>query len=111
MSSRFITELEVEESLHALINGAAELGQAVEALESCDLGIVEAVQMELLDGDKLSDVKRKQKARASQAYRDAVIARAKAAGVVAALKGKRDGHKARIEAWRSQEANTRDVRL
>lgn len=106
----FITEKQAEESLHWLIDQASELGRAVERFEVCEglIGITEALEMEAAEG---SDARRKQAARASERYKRAVYAKAEAAGHLAMLRQLRDGHQARLDAWRSQSANFRALNV
>lgn len=105
-----ITEAQAEESLHWLIDNAAEIGRAVEAATLTErlVGHVEALQSKAAEG---SDARRKEAARTSAEYLRAIYAEAKAAGSLAELRSRRDAHSARIEAWRSQSANHRAMSI
>lgn len=106
----FITEQQAEESLHWMISQAAALGEAVRLERTTEglISISEALEMKAAEG---SDAKRKETARASERYRRAVYANAEAAGKLAELRMLRDGHQARLDAWRSQSATLRAEKL
>lgn len=110
MAKGFITEQQAEESLHWLVDAAADIGRAVEhaTLTERLVGHVEALKSKAAEG---SDARRKEAARTSEEYLRAIYAEAKAAGELAKLRSLRDAHSARLDAWRSQGANHRALSI
>lgn len=106
MRSHAITDEQVQAALDWLADNAEAMGQAVMQAKLAEryVGHVEALQSKAAEG---SDARRKETARTSQAYQDAIYAEAVTAGELAKLRSLKDRHEALIEAWRSQSANHR----
>ena len=101
-----ISDEQVQAALDWLADNAEAMGQAVMRARLAEryVGHIEALQSKAADG---SDARRKEAARTSEAYRNAIYDEAVTAGELAKLRSLKDRHEALIEAWRSQSANHR----
>jgi hypothetical protein len=108
--SGFVTDEEVDKALDWLRDNAAELGRLTEraVLTSAMVKHILALEMRRHDG---SAAAQEREARASLVYLNAITEEAKAAGDLAEAKAYREAAAAKIEAWRSQSANYRAMKI
>jgi len=105
------SEEEVERALSFLRDSAGELGEArARAIKAGHwLKHVEALEYKL--SDARNEAGRKADARTSERYIEAIYEDADAAGELAKLYALREAAAAKIEAWRSQSANYRAMKI
>jgi hypothetical protein len=105
-----VSEASVERSLDFLRDNAQALGEAKErmVLAARMREHVLALEMKKHDGSAASQ---EREARASAAYHKAILEEAKAAGAFEQMKALREAASARIECWRSEQANFRSMKL
>jgi hypothetical protein len=110
MASRFITEDEVDKALEWLRDNARELGAAKGRMIETNhmLKAVKAIEMKRHDGPVS---KAEMMALASDAYRQAIQDDVEATVAFETLRSLREAASAKIECWRSQEANLRSMKL
>ena len=108
---RMITDEEADRALHWLVNNAKTLGDAKARLVKAErmIGIVEAIETK--DSDATSDTKKKADARASYRYLAAVNEEAYAAGEYETLRALRAAAEMKLEAWRSETATLRSIKM
>lgn len=108
--ARFITDEQVEAALDYLRDSAAKIGELTEAAVKADHMVkhILALEMKKYEG---SAVSQEREAKASDAYVSAITTDAEAAGALAAAKALREAAAMKIEAWRSQQANFRAMKL
>lgn len=101
-----ISDDQVQEALDWLAQNAEAIGQAVMRAKLAERYVshVEALKSKEADG---SDQRRKEAARTSKEYKEAIYDEAVTAGELAKMRALKDRHEALIEAWRSQSANHR----
>ena len=109
--ARIVTDESVEKALDYLRDSAGPIGDAKAraVLAGHRVKIVEALMTK--DSEATSDSKRQADARASSRYHEAVTEDAIAAGELEKLRSLRDAAGARIEAWRSEQANYRSMKI
>jgi hypothetical protein len=105
-----ISEDEVHRAVDYLVKSATDIGAATAAarLNEALVKVVLAEEMKKLDG---SIAAREMEARTSKAYRQALENDAAAARELATAKALREAASARIEVWRSQNANFRATKF
>lgn len=108
---RIVTEPELEKALDFLRDNARAIGEAKARMIRAGhmLKHVEALQFKLSDAS--SNDKRQADARTSQAYIDAITEDAEAAGAYETLRALREAAALKIEAWRSESATFRSMKL
>ena len=108
---RLIDDESLEKALDWLRDHAAAIGKAKADLVEAEhmIGHVEALMM--LASTQTSDMKRKADARASLRYLEAINLHAHAAGEYEKMKGLREAAALKIEAWRSEQANFRAMKI
>lgn len=106
-----VDDNEVDKALDWLRDSAAEIGAAKRraVLAGHMVSHVEALMSKT--SNATSAEARKADARASQKWLDAVQEDAEAAGDMAKLYSLREAASAKIEAWRSEQANLRSMRI
>jgi hypothetical protein len=111
MSERIVSNAELQKALDWLRDSAKDLGDAkARAVKAGHmLKHVEAIEFKL--SDATSNDKRQADARTSDAYVDAINEDAFAAGELAKLQALREAAAAKIEAWRSEQANFRSMKI
>lgn len=111
MSERIVTNEELQKALDFLRDSAKDLGSAKARAVKAGHMIkhVEAIEFKMSDAS--SNDKRQADARTSDAYVDAINEDAFAAGELEKLKALREAAAAKIEAWRSEQANYRSMRI
>lgn len=105
--TRWISDEQAEAALEWLRSNARALGDAKEeAVKSESMRKrVRSIEMQRSEAKTVSG--KEQEAEASQAYLDAVLAEAKAAGEYEYMRALKDAAVARIECWRSLRASER----
>lgn len=108
---RIVTEPEVEKALDFLRDGARAIGDAKARVIRAGhmLKHIEALEFKL--SDATSNDKRQADARTSERYVEAIEEDAAAAGDFERLKALREAAALRIEAWRSESATFRSMKL
>lgn len=109
--TQLITDSELEKALDWLRDNAATIGEAKRRTVKAGhmLKHVEAIEFKKSDA-KSADAKRAD-ARTSERYLDAVTEDAVAAGEYERLKALREAAALKIEAWRSEQANFRAMKV
>lgn len=109
--ARIVPDDELDRALHWLINNAKVMGAAKARLVKAErmVGFVEAIETK--KSDATSDLKKKADARSSDRYFAAINEEAEAAGGYETLRGLRDAANMKIEAWRSEQANFRGLKV
>jgi hypothetical protein len=109
--TRIVTDEDVEKALDWLRDSAQDMGDAkAELVEASHmLKVVKALRMKF-DNDK-SVAYQEREALASDEYREALKRDAKAAGEFEKLRALREAASLKIEAWRSEQANYRALRI
>lgn len=110
-AGRIVEDMSVEKSLDWLRDHAAELGRAKERTVKAGhmLKHIEALEFKLSEAKSVEA--RKADARTSKRFVDAIREDAVAAGEYERLKALREAAALRIEAWRSEQANYRAMRI
>jgi len=108
---RIVTEVELEKALDFLRDNARALGDAKARLIRAGhmLKHIEALEFKMSDAS--SNDKRQADARTSEAYVTALNEDAEAAGAYEAMKALREAAALKIEAWRSESATYRSMKL
>lgn len=109
--SRIVQEAEVEKALDFLRDGAAAIGAAKARLVRAGHMIKHIEALEFKMSDASSNDKRQADARTSDAYVAAINEDADAAGEFEKLKALREAAGMKIEAWRSESATYRSMKL
>jgi hypothetical protein len=107
---RIVTEQEIEKALDWLRDNAAEMGEAKKraVLANNMLRHIKALEMKKHGG---SAAAQEREAYASDAYHRALYEDAVAAGEYEKMKSLREAAALKIEAWRSEQANFRSMKL
>lgn len=108
---RIVTETELEKALDFLRDNAREIGEAkAEAVRASHmLKVTKALAMKA--HNEMSAAKAEVEAYASDAYLAALERDADAAGEYEKLRALREAAALKIEAWRSEQANYRSMRV
>ena len=109
--AKFISEARVEKALTFLVESAADIGRAKESAENAKNNVKHKEALLLKLSEAKTDALRAADVRTSQDWLDATAEEASAAGEMAALYARREAESAIIEAWRSQEATLRAVKI
>ncbi len=111
ISTRIITDQEVEKALHFLVANAKEIGRAKARMIRAGhmLKHIEALQYKMSDASNMEG--RKADARTSAAYLEAIEEDALAAGEYETLRALRESAALKIESWRSEQATYRSMKL
>lgn len=110
MTSRIVSDTELEKALDWLRDNAPEIGAARYRLEKAEhmLKVIRAIEMKRHDG---SVSKAEVLAMASEPYKAAVTELASAAGEFEQMRSLRRAAELKIEAWRSEQANYRGMKV
>jgi rhamnose utilization protein RhaD (predicted bifunctional aldolase and dehydrogenase) len=108
---RIVTEEALEKALDYLRDSARDLGDAKARLVKAGhmLKHVEAIEYKKSDA-KTAEAK-KADARTSETFMSAIVEDAEAAGAYEMMKALREAAALKIEAWRSEQANYRSMRI
>ena len=109
--TRLVLDSDLQKALDWLRDSAADLGDAkARAVQAGHmLKHIEALQFKMSDAS--SNDNRQADARTSQEYVDAINEDATAAGELEKLRALREAAAMKIEAWRSEQANYRAMRI
>lgn len=109
--TRLITDHELERALDWLRDNAKEIGDAKRRVGLAEhmISVTEALLFK--SSAASSDMKRKADARSDQRYIDAVNEWAEAAGEFEKLRAFREAAALKIEAWRSEQATYRSMKI
>ena len=108
---RIVTEDRVQKALDFLADSAGALGAARERAKLAENKIKHVEALMFKASDATSNDRRQADARTSEAYVAAINEDAEATGELAKLYALREAAAALIEAWRSQEATWRSMKL
>lgn len=108
---RIVTEDRVQKALDFLADSAGALGAARERAKLAESKIKHVEALMFKASDATSNDRRQADARTSEAYVAAINEDAEATGELAKLYALREAAAALIEAWRSQEATWRSMKL
>lgn len=111
MSNRIVTDDDVDRALHYLRESAIEIGQSRQQMLEKDALVKRTEAMLFLSSDEKSVEAKKADVKASKKWIEASIEHAVAAGQFETLKALREAAAARIEAWRSESANYRGMKV
>lgn len=108
---RIVPDNELELALDWLRDNAAAIGEAKRQAVLSERWVkhVEAIEMKRCSGQSAAAQKRE--AQASDSYRMAIMAEAIAAGEYEKMRALREAAAAKIEAWRSEQANYRAMKI
>lgn len=109
--SRIVTDEDVEKALAFLRDNAIEIGKVRESMIKADRYVDHLEALLTLKSSETSDAKRKASARADERWLEAVNEHARAAGEFEKMRALRDAAAAKIEAWRSEGANYRGMKV
>jgi molecular chaperone DnaK (HSP70) len=105
-----ISDESLERALDWLRDNAETIGEAkAETIRTARMREhILALEMKKHEG---SAAAQEREAKASAAYREAIYAEAKAAGVFETMRAMREAAALKIEAWRSEQANFRSMKI
>lgn len=113
MSARttIVSDGQLNDALDWLVRNAGEMGRAKARLIRAErmVGHIEALLIKA--SEEKSDTKRKADARASARYLAAINEEADAAGEFEKMRSLREAASMKIEAWRSEQANFRALKV
>ena len=111
MTDRIVNDNRVQKALDFLVSSAAHIGEATERHKNAENKVkhVEALMFKM--SDATSNDKRQADARTSEEWLKATAEEAEAYGEVRALYARREAESAIIEAWRSESATYRAMRI
>lgn len=109
--ARIITDDSLENALNWLRDHAAALGRAKARAIKAEHMVKHIEALEMKRSDAKSNDMKKADARISAAYLAAILEDAEAAGEYERLKAMREAAALKIEAWRSEQANYRAMKL
>jgi DNA replicative helicase MCM subunit Mcm2 (Cdc46/Mcm family) len=111
MRHRIVTDDDVDKALSFLRDSAIQIGQARQAMIMAQRLVERTEALLTLASEQTSDAKRKADARASEKWQEATTEEAIAAGEYEKLRALREAANAKIEAWRSEQANYRNMKI
>ena len=109
--SRIVTDEDVDRALAWLRDSAIEIGKARENAIKADRYVDHLEALLILGSKESSDAKRRADARGSEKWLDATAEAAHWAGELEKLRALREAASAKIEAWRSEQANYRGMKV
>ncbi len=111
MSDRIVTNSDLQKALDFLRDSANDLGLAKARAVKAGHMIKHIEAIEFKASDATSNDKRQADARTSDAYVEAINEDAWATGELFKMQALREAAAAKIEAWRSEQANYRAMRI
>ena len=111
MQQRIVSEIELEKALDFLRDHARALGEAKARVVRAGHMLKHIEALEFKKSEATSNDRRQADARTSQAYLDAIVEDAEAAGAYETMKALREAAALKIEAWRSEQANFRSMKI
>jgi hypothetical protein len=113
MSTRqhIVTDKSLEASLAWLRDHAKDMGSAKERSVRASHMVKHILHIEMKKSDETTAAGKERDAYASKAYLDAIEEDAKAAGALEMMRSLREAAALKIEAWRSEQANFRAMKI
>jgi len=111
MSDRIVTNEDISKALDWLRDSAMALGQAKARAIKADHMIKYIEALKFKASDASSNDARRADARTSEEYIDAINEDAFASGELAKMQALREAAALKIEAWRSEQANFRSMKI
>lgn len=111
MSHRIVTDEQLSQALDWLRDNAAALGEAKRQAVLTEKMGKHIKALEMKKHSELGVSAQEREAYASEAYQRALYAEAKAAGEFEAMRALREAAALKIEAWRSEQANFRSMKI
>ena len=108
---RIVTDEDLSKALDWLRDEAQAIGDAKARVVKAGHMLKHVEALEFLKSDGKSAEARKSEARASEAFLDAINEEAFAAGEYEKMKALREAAALKIEAWRSEQANYRSMKI
>ena len=109
--NHLVTDAEVEKALDWLRDNASEIGAAKRDAISAEHMVKHIKALTMMKHSELPVSAQEREALASQAYHDAILVAAQAAGDYEQLKSLREAAALKIEVWRSSSANYRAMKI
>jgi len=111
MKNRIVTDDDVDRALAFLRDSAIQIGAAREDLLNAGSFVKHVEALLYLGSDEKTIDAKKADVKTQDKWMEASAAEAKAAGEFEKLKALREAASAKIEAWRSEQANYRGMRV
>lgn len=111
MQQRIVSEIELDKALCFLRDHARALGEAKARVVRAGHMLKHIEALEFKKSEATSNDRRQADARTSQAYLDAIVEDAEAAGAYETMKALREAAALKIEAWRSESATYRSMKI
>lgn len=111
LATKIVQEQEVHSALDFLRDSALAIGKAKERARRAEHMLKHIEALEFKASDERSAEARKADARTSQTYVNAINEDAEATGELAKLYSLREAAALKVEAWRSESATLRSVKL
>lgn len=111
LRSRIVTDDEMARALDWLRDNATEIGAARARLIKAERLLAHVEALCIKASDATSDQKKKADARTDKRWLSAAMEEAEAAGEFEKMRALREAASARIEAWRSEQATIRGMRI
>lgn len=109
--ARIVTDDDMAKALDFLRDSAIHIGAAREAMIKASRLLEHTEALLILASDQTSEQKRKADARTNAKWLAAATQEAEAAGEFEKMKALREAASAKIEAWRSEQANYRGMKI
>ncbi len=111
MNHRIVSDEDVQKALDWLRDTAAEIGEAKARSIKAGHWLKHVEALEYKKSEGRNESMRKADARTSETFLEAIMEDAEAAGELAKLYALREAAAAKIEAWRTQGANYRAMKI
>lgn len=111
LRSRIVTDDEMARALDWLRDNATEIGAARARLIKAERLLAHVEALCIKASDATSDQKKKADARTDKRWLSAAMEEAEAAGEFEKMRALREAASARIESWRTEQANYRGLRV
>lgn len=108
---RIVTEIELEKALDFLRDEAKAIGDAKSRLIRAEHMVKHVEALMFVASDASSAEKKKAEARTSQRYLDAIEEEAIAAGEYEKMRALREAAALKVQAWQSESANYRALKI
>lgn len=108
---RIVTDADVEKALDWLRDNARDIGAAKAAAIRTERMVKHVKALAMKHSGKTSAAAQEREAYCSQSYLDAIEIEAAAAGHYEGMKALREAAAMKIEAWRSEQANYRAMKI
>ena len=106
-----VSDKSMERALHWMHEHAAKMGQAKEESVLASHMVKHVLHLEMKKSNEKTAAGKERDAYASDAYKKAIIEDAKKAGALEVMRSMREAQAAKIEAWRSEQANFRSMKI